>query len=361
MHQAPFLDLSNEMGRQVAAFDWRATSLGPIEDWPEVLKITVGLVMRSGFPKCLCWGPQMIAIYNDAFRTLLGQKGDCLGRPFPEIWAESWEIIGPIAERAMQGHATFIPDFPLEISRRGGAMEQAFFTFAYSPVVDTTGRVMGFMDTVIETTGRVALERGARLRNRELRHRIKNFFSLISAVVSHTFREHGAPDEMRASLLGRLRALSRAQEVLSLTGGGPGTLGEVIAKALAPVTGGQEARFTLEGPAVCLSETRAFALTLALHELVTNSTKYGALSVPAGRVAIRWRHEGEGPLVLTWRETGGPRVEKVTTTGFGSFLIGEALAAAFDGQVKVDYPPEGLVLELTAGRPEAALAEAEPS
>lgn len=153
-----FLANGGEMGRQVAAFDWASTSLGPLSQWPSALRVAAGMVMSSRFPCCLVWGSDLITLYNDAFKPILGAKTDTLGRPFSEIWREAWHMIGPIAERAFAGEATFIEDYSLEILRSGEA-EVATFTFCYSPVRDEHGVVVGMMDTVIETTSRVQAER----------------------------------------------------------------------------------------------------------------------------------------------------------------------------------------------------------
>ncbi|HCW18409.1 MAG TPA: hybrid sensor histidine kinase/response regulator, partial [Achromobacter sp.] len=107
-----FLAGGGEMGLRVAAFDWAATPLGPIAEWPSALRIATGMVMASRFPCCLVWGKELITLYNDAFTPILGTKPDALGRPFSEIWHEAWTLIGPIAERAFAGEATFIEDYP---------------------------------------------------------------------------------------------------------------------------------------------------------------------------------------------------------------------------------------------------------
>lgn len=351
-----FIDRSRPMGRAIAEFRWEDTPLGPIPGWPAALKITTGFVARSGFPKCLCWGPEMISIYNDGFRALLGEKGDCLGQPFPEIWAEAWAEIAPIAEAALAGTSTFIPDFPLVVQRGPGRGERAFFTFSYSPVVDETGQVLGFMDTVIETTKRVTRERETTIRNRELSHRMKNSFSLFSAIASQTFRESSDLEDVRTRLLGRVQVLSRAQEILSANRGAPGTLHEVMQASLAPVLPDHGARLSMEGPALPLSESQAFALSLALHELLTNAVKYGALSGDEGRIDILWDLAEDGGFRLGWTESGGPTVERPRSVGFGTFLIRDAVAAAFGGAVELDYPPAGVRFRLAAQLPEPATA-----
>jgi hypothetical protein len=96
--------------------------------WPPELATVVAQVLDLHFPKALCWGPDLITIYNDAFRPILGDKPEALGRPFSEVWAEVWSDIGPIAQRAMEGTSTFIENYPLIIDR-GNGPEQAYFTF----------------------------------------------------------------------------------------------------------------------------------------------------------------------------------------------------------------------------------------
>ena len=153
-----WLQSSSDMAERVRQHDWTATPLGPLEQWPDVLKTTVALCFASSFPQAIVWGPQLITLYNDAFIPILGTKPNALGRPFSEVWSEVWDDISPIADAAFQGHATYIENFPLVIER-GQAREQAYFTFCYSPIRDPQGRVVGLLDTVSETTATVFLAR----------------------------------------------------------------------------------------------------------------------------------------------------------------------------------------------------------
>ncbi|RYF27373.1 MAG: PAS domain-containing sensor histidine kinase [Comamonadaceae bacterium] len=149
------------MSERVRQFDWSRNALGPIEQWPVALRLSVESLLASHFATCLMWGPDLVTIYNDAFRVILGNKPESLGRPVKEVWSEVWDSIGPIAERALAGQATFIEDFELEIDRYGHP-ELAYFTFCYSPVRDEQGEVVGMLDTVIETTGKMVAEALAR-------------------------------------------------------------------------------------------------------------------------------------------------------------------------------------------------------
>jgi PAS domain S-box-containing protein len=154
------------MGARIRAFDWAPTPLGPLADWPTALRIAVSTVIACPFPMAIVWGQSLTTIYNDAFRPILGAKPEALGQPFAAIWHEAWPTLGPIAARALAGESTFIADFPLTVVRHG-APEEAFFTFAYSPLRDESGTIVGFLNTVIETTATVTNER--RLRESEAR------------------------------------------------------------------------------------------------------------------------------------------------------------------------------------------------
>ena len=153
-----WLQSSSDMAERVRQHDWANTPLGPLEQWPDVLKTTAALCFASSFPQAIVWGPQLITLYNDAFSPILGDKPYALGRPFSRIWSEAWAEIGPIANAAFEGHATYIENFPLLIER-GMGPEQAYFTFCYSPIRDPQGKVVGMLDTVTETTATVFLNR----------------------------------------------------------------------------------------------------------------------------------------------------------------------------------------------------------
>ncbi|WHS58730.1 response regulator [Pseudomonas sp. G2-4] len=149
-----WLQSYGEMAERIRGHDWGENPLGPPKQWPDVLKTTVALSLASHFPQAIVWGPDLITVYNDAFLTILGNKPEALGRRFDEVWQEVWSDIGPIVQGAFGGQATYIENFPLVIER-GGGLEQAYFTFCYSPIRDQFGKVVGMLDTVTETTSTV--------------------------------------------------------------------------------------------------------------------------------------------------------------------------------------------------------------
>lgn len=139
-------------GSRVADHPWERTPLGAIETWPQTLRTAVLLVLESSVPSILYWGPELTALYNDAYRPLLGDKPDPLGAPFETVWTESLDEIGPVVERALAGEPSGLLDsgFVLE---RFGRRERAWFVWSFTPVRDECGAVVGVLNQTLETTG----------------------------------------------------------------------------------------------------------------------------------------------------------------------------------------------------------------
>ncbi len=170
------------MGARLREFDWQSTPLGPIAGWSPALRITVEQMMASAFPTCLFWGPDFIAVYNDGYKPMLGRKPEALGQPLRVTWAEAWDGLRPIAEKALAGQATFIEDHHLLLNRHG-SLEDAWFTFSYSPVFDEHGHVVGMIDTVMETTAKVLAQREStrqHQRQRATLEQMPGFVALLS-------------------------------------------------------------------------------------------------------------------------------------------------------------------------------------
>ncbi|KQS79523.1 diguanylate cyclase [Rhizobium sp. Leaf384] len=170
------------MADRVRVFPWQDTALGPIGTWPAALRITVDAMLASKFPQCLFWGDDLIAIYNDGYQPMLGEKPEALGIPLRVTWAETWESLRPIAETAMAGEAVYYEDFPVETTRHGHR-ETAYFTFCYSPVRDDDGMVLGMMDTVIETTEAVRARQRIESESERFRQMFENapgFMAMLS-------------------------------------------------------------------------------------------------------------------------------------------------------------------------------------
>lgn len=330
---------------EIKAIDWAVNPLGEPGSWPGALKTAVQMMLESRFPKAVVWGPDLITLFNDAFRPILGDKRNCKGQRFDTVWAEAWADIGPIAERAFAGEATFIEDFPLTVDRHG-YLEQCYFTFCYSPIRDETGAVAGMMDTVIEMTGKVEAEQKAGMLNAELAHRMKNAFGMVQAIAGQTFRTAEERDDVKA-FQQRLLALSKAQDVLIKGATDTGALKEIIDSVAMGLSVGD--RIDAVGPAISLGPRAALSVSLIIHELSTNAIKYGALSKAGGQVNVRWsvaNGENGRTLLLSWHEAGGPPAGQPQRKGFGSKLISMGLIGT--GNVTTTFGVDGFAAEMTA-------------
>lgn len=166
MTQHPIPNLS-EMSALIRAKDWSETVLGPSESWSASLTLVVDLILASGFPMAVRWGPDFVMIYNDGYRPILGNKHPrALGLPFREVWPEVQAQLGPLHEAILTGRrgAVFAEDLLLRIQRRGLQWEDARFTVGYSPVPDASAAtgVGGVLITAVETTNRVLTEEALR-------------------------------------------------------------------------------------------------------------------------------------------------------------------------------------------------------
>jgi signal transduction histidine kinase len=149
------------MSELVRRFDWATTPLGPAASWPDGLKTTVQILLTSGFPMWMAWGPQLTVLYNDAYaRTTLGKKHPwALGRPVRAVWSEIWKDIGPLIQRVMETREACWEETLLLILERSGYPEETYHTFSYSPLEGPDGQIAGMLCVVIEDTARVIGER----------------------------------------------------------------------------------------------------------------------------------------------------------------------------------------------------------
>lgn len=153
---------TESMRARTRDFDWTDTSLGPSEDWPESLKLILNVILDSGFPMSVRWGPELIVFYNDAYVPLLGDRHpDVLGRPLREVWPEISGELGGLHDDILNGDRTaFFAEDHLWRIRRHGVPEDARFTVSYSPIPDPSAPngIGGILATVYETTERVRNE-----------------------------------------------------------------------------------------------------------------------------------------------------------------------------------------------------------
>lgn len=176
----------------------------------------------------------------------------------------------------------------------------------------------------------------------ELLHRVKNMFATVAAMAAMTAR-HSPPEKFREALTGRLDALQRATGLLGADVAESRGVAEVLDNALRPFR--TDDNFSIAGAPCLLPGAACVPLSLALHELCTNAVKYGALSVDAGRVEIRWQFDNQSSLLLIdWSEHGGPPVVAPTHEGMGTRLLHRQHEL---GDVVIDYAPNGLTCRMS--------------
>lgn len=148
-----------EMVARIRTHDWAATPLGPVQQWPASLRAAVRLCLDSGFPTCVYAGPELRLVYNDAFVDALGSAKHpwAFGRPAREVWAEIWDQIAPEFEQVLGRSTLSHDDFGLMLER-GGRMQETFWTYAFAPIRDDGGRIVGVFDVATETTARKRAE-----------------------------------------------------------------------------------------------------------------------------------------------------------------------------------------------------------
>ena len=154
--EARVLQGGGEMGALMRAIDWSKTAVGPVEDWPQSLRTALSILLETGFPMYIAWGPAFTQFYNDGYRPILGSTKHpaAMGISTRETFAEIWSIIGPMFEGVMAGKPVFVSDFHLPLDRHG-FVEECYFVFSYSPIREEQGNVGGVLVTVTETTARV--------------------------------------------------------------------------------------------------------------------------------------------------------------------------------------------------------------
>ncbi len=178
----------------------------------------------------------------------------------------------------------------------------------------------------------------------ELSHRIKNMLTIARIVAMQSLRAAATIDDARTSIAARLGALARAQDVLTRSHQSGAPIRAVVQDVLAPHMPAGD-RVKVAGPDLRLGPQQVMGLSLALHELAVNAAKYGALSVPAGRVGIDWSSD-TASFAFRWRETGGPTVTPPQRTGFGTVILDRIAGGYFSGTSQVRYRAEGIAFAI---------------
>jgi two-component sensor histidine kinase len=198
----------------------------------------------------------------------------------------------------------------------------------------------------IDAAQRETADRLQKIILEELHHRIKNTLATVSAIASQSLRTADSIEHGQQAIESRLLALGRAHDLLLQARWSSANLAHIVQGSTEPFDSQGEGKFSIEGPAIKITSGAVISLAMTLNELCTNATKFGALSLPAGRIEIAWNiDEKNERLHLTWTETGGPAVHAPTRQSFGTRLV-ETLGKQLNGRVEMTYAPKGFVYAL---------------
>lgn len=219
-----------------------------------------------------------------------------------------------------------------------------------SPVRDDGGSVSHWVSVQRDVTALRMQEGQLRLLVRELHHRVKNTLATVQALVNATIRTSPSMDAFSATFAGRLTSLARTHTLLFDGHATSTTMRDILRAELSPYDEKNLDRVGFEGSDVPLTGDLAVGLGMAIHELTTNAVKYGALSVPGGRIAVTWALDEDGDLDWSWIESGGPPVSPPATTGFGSRLLRRVLIDQLQARVEQRFAPTGLQVHVKIPR-----------
>ncbi|MGY6251645.1 sensor histidine kinase [Bosea thiooxidans] len=228
------------------------------------------------------------------------------------------------------------------------------------PVRDDAGAIVRWIGTCTDIDEAKRASEQNELLSLELAHRIKNIFAVIAGLIGINVRQNPEAREFATGLRQRIAALGRAHEFVrphsegSRPAIGRTTLRGLLADLFKPYPAMEDGAISIVGEDIVIDDKGATPFALLFHELATNTMKYGALSVPEGRVAVTMRIEGDR-AVVDWKETGGPAIEAAPSrSGFGSRLSEVSVEAQLDGRLERAWEPDGL--RVTATVPLANLA-----
>jgi two-component system, chemotaxis family, CheB/CheR fusion protein len=280
--------------------------------------------------------PAVVGIYN-LIRSDQGRPLSDIASQIdaPELEADLAEVLGrqtPVERR---------------VSRRDG---RAHYLMRIVPYRGTNNTIDGALLSFVEVTTIVEAAEHQKVLINELNHRVKNMLTVVISIANQTLRRSDSLETFAEAFQGRVHALSAAYALLSRENWTDVRLRDVIFEELAPYFPAATLGGLCEGPAILLRPSGALSVGLVIHELATNAVKYGALSVPSGRISIRWEvdSERERPaLVLRWKEHDGPPVKPPSGNGFGMKLIERGIGRELGGKTVFDYAADGLEVTLT--------------
>ena len=287
-------------------------------------------VTREGF----------ISTWNPASEKLYGYScEEAINQPLSMILPQSRrEESQAMFAAVMRGDMVFLET---QRQRKDGALVDVAISGA--PLRDIHGEIIGISAIHRDITPQRQHEEQMRLVMRELAHRSKNLLAIILSMAAQTARNSPALPQFNMRFTQRLQGLAHSHDLLVQQNWRGAPLRDLIKSHLEPFMEDDKSRVTLLGPDVVVDPKAAQNIGLALHELATNASKYGALSNASGRVEISWSIKPEGAFSLQWREAGGPKVSAPKRRGFGQTVLERLASQALEGSASLSFDKEGVV------------------
>lgn len=276
--------------------------------------------------------------YTSISQDMLGRSiGDILGRTDEEILPDDAGVaVAALKREALESGQSQRTEVAFD-----DAPGLRWYDLHIEPLRSEAGEIIGLTGASVDVTDRKEGEAHLRLLLRELTHRSKNLLAVIQAMARQTARHAGSTESFLHQFSARLQALAASHDLLVRESWYGASLTELIRSQLAVYLDRDDPQVSMAGPDVALKPEAAQNLGLALHELSVNAAKFGALSVPEGRVAITWKR-GDNTLELDWHEQYGPKVKVRRKQGFGTIVIEKNLARSLDATVDLTFDPDGL-------------------
>jgi PAS domain S-box-containing protein len=297
----------------------------------------IGIVEIDAEGRFLRVNEAICSIVGGTREELLGWK--LFGRTHPD----DRDVDGELYRKQVAGEIGFYSIEKRFIRKDGRTI---WMGVRSSTVRDDDGKFLYGVRVVQDITERKEAEERQKLLVDELNHRVKNTLATVQSLATQTARGTDSPEAFRQAFEGRLIALSQAHDQLTLRHWRNADLRDIVKGSTAPYLSRPEEQIRVEGEAITLRPRVALTLALVLHELTTNASKYGALSVHDGRIEIGWRVEPQpdkpARLKLEWRECDGPLVQAPERSGFGSRFIQGSIATELLGVARMEFEPEAL-------------------
>ncbi len=283
----------------------------------------------------------IITNWNGGAERLFGYTAeDAIGKPITILIPDDrLQEEADIMRRLRSGQ--YVKHFETVRRRQNGTPIE--ISVAVSPIKNSAGEVIGASKTARDITERKRRDEQIVVLAREAEHRSKNLLATVQATIRLT--QADTPADLKEAIAGRIQALAHVHALFVETKWAGADLQNLVTQELSPYCRGDEKRAVVEGPTVMLQPDAAQAIAVCLHELATNAAKYGALSLPGGRVHVDWSVATDGRLIFHWSEVGGPAVTEPTRRGFGMHVM-ERMIVSLNGRVRLDWRPQGLACEI---------------